>query len=266
MNKKKILRFLMKHPILFSLFKCLREIPDLHKGKKQLHKDLKEYNHRNQTNFVFKKQYAISCLTDRYEKAGSEGQYFWQDLWAARLIAKNKPYEHYDIGSRIDGFIAHLSCFMERIHLIDVRPFEMNIPGVDFKQEDATNLGGVPDESITSISALCSLEHFGLGRYGDPIDPEACYKAMRSIERVLAPGGHAYISVPIGWEHLEFNAHRVFYPQTIKDVFSHCDLIEFSTTDGSSIEKDAPISKYDDEKDNMGGRFGLFHFVKRLDA
>lgn len=142
MNKKGIIRFLMRHPVLFSLLKCIREIPDMHKGKSLFRRDLKEYNSSNLTDFIFQKQYTIPCLIDRYQKAGSEGQYFWQDLWAARLIAQAKPYEHYDIGSRIDGFIAHLACFMEHIHVIDVRPFDMNIPGVDFKQEDATELGG----------------------------------------------------------------------------------------------------------------------------
>ena len=119
------------------------------------------------------------------------------------------------------------------------------------------------DNSIESISALCSLEHFGLGRYGDPIDPNAHEKAMTSIQRVLRPGGNAYISVPIGKEHLEFNAHRVFYAQTIKNIFGQCDLVEFSVTDGSSIEENVPIGKYDYEDDNLGGRFGLFHFVKK---
>lgn len=102
-----------------------------------------------------------------------------------------------------------------------------------------------------------------MGRYGDPIDPEACFKVMHSIIRVLKPEGHAYISVPIGWEHLEFNAHRIFYARTIVSTFHDLELVEFSATDGDGIEKDISIDKYDKETDNMGARFGLFHFRKR---
>ena len=263
MRKRDIIIKLRKYPMLFTMVNNIIGIPSLFRGRIQFKKDLNKYMRLNNTSFDVDKNYLYPCLTDRYQKAGSEGQYFWQDLWAARLIAENRPSEHYDIGSRIDGFIAHLSCFMENIHLIDVRPFDMNIPGVDFRQTDATEMGGVEDASVDSISALCSLEHFGLGRYGDPIQPDACFRAMKNIERVLRPGGHAYISVPIGYEHLEFNAQRIFYAKTIRDTFSECDLIEYSTTDGTNIEKKVDINKYNHEKNNMGGRFGLFHFVKR---
>jgi len=262
-NKRKILKVLLRSQTLFAIFLYIRELPLKVKGGFEFRKDKNSYTKLNNTNFVIKHTDIYPCLTDRYKKAGGEGAYFWQDLWCARLVAANNPMEHYDIGSRIDGFIAHLASFRGNIHLIDIRPYDMEIPGVDFKQEDATNLGGVLDNSVESISALCSLEHFGLGRYGDPIDPNAYLKAMKSIERVLMPGGHAYISVPIGQEHLEFNAHRIFKASTIVNIFGNLELIEFSTTDGKNIEKNTPIHKYDEERDNMGGRFGLFHFRKQ---
>lgn len=68
--------------------------------------------------------------------------------------------------------------------------------------------------------------------------------------------------MPVGKEHLEFNAHRVFYASTIIECFSELELIEFSTTLVSSIERNVEIHKYDEEY-SRGGRFGLFHFVKR---
>ena len=85
---------------------------------------------------------------------------------------------------------------------------------------------------------------------------------MKSVERVLAKGGDAYISVPIGWERVEYNAHRVFYPQTIVDTFEALRLVEFSCATDDGIEYDADLHAYDDEKYNRGRRFGLFHFVK----
>ena len=260
-KKDKLIRFLVRNSFMMPLVGVA--LPELYQSYKLFKKDIQKYNQRNKTNFAIQDEYLYPCLTDRFRQAGVTGLYFWQDYWAAQLIIGCNPEEHYDIGSRIDGFIAHLSLFMKNIHLIDVRPFELSIPGVDFRQADATELEGIENESIYSISALCSLEHFGLGRYGDPIDPEACFKAMKSVERVLASGGNAYISVPIGYEHLEYNAHRVFFAKTVKDTFSGCELAEFSTTDGTCIEKNTPIGKYDDEKKSWGGRFGLFHFVKK---
>lgn len=92
---------------------------------------------------------------------------------------------------------------------------ERDIPNVTSWCMDATKL-----ENIESISSLCALEHFGLGRYGDDINPEGCFEAFNSIQRVLAPGGRAYIAVPIGKEHVEFDAHRIFYASTIVNSFS----------------------------------------------
>lgn len=261
--KMNLLKILFRNLGAFEILTLFREIPYQIKGRLQFNRDKKAYKKCNSTNFIVNYRYVYPCLTDRYKDAGTGGGYFWMDLWCARLIAENNPHEHYDIGSRLDGFIAHLASFRGNIHLIDIRALDMDIPGVAFKQEDATNLQGIPDNSIESISALCSLEHFGLGRYGDPVDPDACFKAMQSISRVIMPGGHAYISVPIGWEHLEFNAHRIFYASTIIDSFKDLELIEFSATNGNGIEKNISIIKYDAEMDNRGSRFGLFHFKKR---
>lgn len=216
-------------------------------------------------NFKYKVRYKKPCYTDRYKAAGRLGAYFWQDLWAAQHIYKDRPVQHFDIGSRIDGFIGHVSCFVENVVLIDVRPLEKKIPNVTYLCMDATKLENIESESITSISSLCALEHFGLGRYGDKIDPEGCFKAFKSIQRVLKKGGKAYIAVPIGKEHVEFDAHRIFYASTIVENFSQMELLEFAAVHDIEdyIEYNIDIHKYDYEDNNNGLRFGLFEFIKR---
>ncbi len=216
-------------------------------------------------NFEYNKKFERPFYTDRYQEAGALGAYFWQDLWAARHLYKDMPDEHYDIGSRIDGFIGHICCFIEKITLIDVRQLDKVIPNVNYICMDATKLEKFPDESISSISSLCALEHFGLGRYGDQVNPEGCFEAFRAIQRVVRGGGKAYIAVPVGKEHLEFNAHRIFYAQTVVDSFSDMELLEFSAVHDleDKIEYNIDIHKYDNEDDNAGMRFGLFVFEKK---
>ena len=149
--------------------------------------------------------------------------------------------------------------------LLDIRPLDVNIPGLEFIRCDATTLDTIEDDSLISLSALCSLEHFGLGRYGDPIDPEACFTCFTAIERKLASGGIAYLSVPVGKEHVEFNAHRVFAPNTVKYAFSKCDLLEFSVTDGSGIKYQVPLKEYEQGGDG-GSLFGLFMLQKNYSS
>lgn len=201
---------------------------------------------------------------DKFTQAGNVSPYFWQDLWAASLIYKNQPKEHYDIGSRIDGFIAHVLSYGVPVKMIDIRPFPIKIDGLTTVIGDATNMEQFEDGSIESLSALCSLEHFGLGRYGDPIDPEACFKCFASIQNKMKTGGKLYLSVPIGKERLQFNAHRIFYARTIIESFNKVRLLEFSCTANGKIEKNIEINRYDDDMESKGNRFGLFYFEKVL--
>lgn len=198
-------------------------------------------------------------LTDRGTSAGLTGDhYFLQDLWAARKIFERNPREHLDVGSRIDGFVAHLLSFRS-VTVVDLRPLDENIPGLTFLCDDATEMAQVQSDSIESLSSLHVAEHFGLGRYGDPVDPHACFRFMASLERVLAPTGRLYFSVPIGRERVEFNAHRVFAPETIIRSFSKLELISFSFIgdDGRFYKDSDPLGL---PESDLG--CGLFEFTK----
>ena len=225
-----------------------------------IEREAEEYDRKNKReNFAYDRNRKRFFDVDRVSQAGSVNHYFWQDLWAAKHIFENKPEVHYDIGSRVDGFIANLLSFGQKVNLIDVRPLDVQIPGVNFTWANATELKEIEDGTITSLSALCSLEHFGLGRYGDQIDPEACFKCFDAIQNKVAPGGDIYIAVPVGREGVEFNAHRIFYAETIVKEFSKCKLIEFSIDRGTHIEYDASLHVLDDANDY---EFGLFYFQR----
>jgi Caenorhabditis protein of unknown function, DUF268 len=198
-------------------------------------------------------------LTDRQANAGlANGHYFHQDLWAARRIFVDRPEKHIDVGSRVDGFVAHLLAFMP-VTIVDIRPLVSKIDGLTVLQDDATSLSMLAANSVSSLSSLHAAEHFGLGRYSDPIDPDACFKFMDSLQRVLAVDGKLYFSVPVGRERVDFNAHRVFNPQTILGKFSNLRLVSFSYVgdDGDLHENRAPSELPDSEM-----ACGLFEFTK----
>jgi ubiquinone/menaquinone biosynthesis C-methylase UbiE len=71
------------------------------------------------------------------------------------------------------------------------------------------------------------IEHIGLGRYGDPIDPEGSEKALTELKRVVQPGGNLYISVPIDDENrVYFNAHRAFREEYLVSLFAPFEVVE----------------------------------------
>lgn len=99
------------------------------------------------------------------------GHYFHQDLLVASFIHAKNPERHIDVGSRIDGFVAHVASF-RKIEVMDVRDLGWTGHGnISFVRADLMNSDACKPDMTDSVSCLHALEHFGLGRYGDPIDP-----------------------------------------------------------------------------------------------
>jgi len=172
-------------------------------------------------------------LSDYDEQAGStRGHYFHQDLLVASFIHKAKPERHIDIGSRIDGFVAHVASF-RRIEVMDIR--ELGDPGhenISFIKADLMNMNNASEKITDSISCLHAIEHFGLGRYGDPLDPEGHKKGLNNIFKMLKDEGTLYISFPIGkFNEVHFNAHRIFNPRDIFDWMSEKNRLRLTRFD-----------------------------------
>lgn len=227
----------------------------------RFYRHLREYRRLEQHGFPFSATNLEPILTDFRAAAGiARGHYFHQDLWAARKIVARAPKHHVDVGSRIDGFVAHLLTVMP-VTVIDIRPLENDVDGLRFVRADATRLDMFASASVESLSSLHAIEHIGLGRYGDSIDPNGWSKALSELNRILAPGGRLYLSVPIGKQRLCFNAHRVFRPRTIIEACTGLQLVSFSAVDDSDrLVQDASPDAFD----NAQLACGLFEFTKAL--
>jgi hypothetical protein len=150
------------------------------------------------------------CLHDKSDTAGKiSGHYFHQDLFVAQKIFKSKPKKHVDIGSSINGFVAHVASYRD-IEVFDIRRLKTDAKNIIFKQMDLMKFDENYLNYTDSISCLHALEHFGLGRYGDDVDLNGYIKGFKNVTKMLKPNGIFYFSVPIGWQRIEFNAHRVF--------------------------------------------------------
>lgn len=222
-------------------------------------RDLRAFSSKNASSSRKMRLTLKPMLVDFNEDAGvAGGHYFYQDLWAARKIHERRPEKHLDIGSSVSGFVAHVLSFMP-VTLIDIRPLSGRVRGLTYIQDDATHLKGLADDSVGSLSCLHAVEHFGLGRYGDPIDPEAPFKAMRAMTRVLAPGGRLYLSTPVGRERVEFNSQRIFSPNTIMETLKDLKLVSFSAVnDAGDFLENEDWTRY------AGSRYacGMFEFTK----
>lgn len=193
--------------------------------------------------FPFGKPYP--CLEDKFSDSGvARGHYFHQDLLVARRVYLNNPTLHVDVGSRVDGFVAHVASFRP-IEVFDIRPLSGAIPNIRFVQANLmTPISDKLFDYCDSLSCLHALEHFGLGRYGDPVNYDGYLLGLNNLRNILKKGGKFYLSVPIGPQRIEFNAHRVFSVSYLLECFAgkyHIDQFSF-VDDQGELHEDIPIT------------------------
>lgn len=198
-------------------------------------------------------------LADRLPTSPFDAHYLYQDTWAAQRIAERRPAHHVDIASRIE-----LPCFLTAllpVTYVDIRPLEATIEGLESVAASILDLP-FQDRSLSSVSCLHVTEHIGLGRYGDQLDPLGSKKAMTELQRVVAPDGDLYFSLPVGRPRVCFNAHRIHDPREIPELFSELELVEFASVD------DRQVFRRHTKPDSMSGEryaCGIYHFRRRSD-
>lgn len=222
-------------------------------------KDAVSFKHSEKpAGISFKKSTPFPCLGDRYEQSGTaKGVYFHQDLKVAQAIFKKKPKRHLDVGSSVAGFVAHVASFRE-IEVLDVRPLSVSVRNIRFAQCDLMMpLEENFIECTDSLSCLHALEHFGMGRYGDPVRADGFVLGWENLYRMLKPGGILYFSVPLGTARIEFNAHRVFsVPQLFAMLDQKYELVDFSYIDDAGDLHEKVESIIGDEAEGLGCHFG----------
>lgn len=154
-----------------------------------------------------------------------EPHYTYHPAWAARILAETKPIKHIDISSVLH-FSTLVSAFIP-VDFFDYRPAEILLDGLSTKHADLTNLP-FQNNSIASLSCMHTIEHIGLGRYGDEIDYDGDLKAIAELKRVVAPNGNLIIVTPVGKPKISFNAHRIYSAGQLISYFSDFELLEFS--------------------------------------
>jgi len=206
------------------------------------------------------------CLGEAGQDSGvARGHYFHQDLLVAQRVFETRPRRHIDVGSRVDGFVAHVASF-RLIEVLDIRPSERDVHNVTFIQVDL--MAPLPKElhaCCDSLSCLHALEHFGLGRYGDPIDHDGHLRGLENLGRLLQTGGTLHLSVPIGTQRIEYNAHRVFSVAYLLGILEPTYRVErFSyVDDAGDLHRDASLTERAVATDyGCGYGCGIFELVK----
>jgi len=106
---------------------------------------------------------------------------------------------------------------------IEYNKLETDHPDLNFITVDEFKSSPFIFDCAFSIS---SFEHDGLGRYGDPINPDGDLEAMKNMKSIIKPGGLLYLVVPVGLDSIAWNAHRIYGKKRLPCLFYGWELID----------------------------------------
>ncbi len=212
---------LIKLPLVIPVYLFLRKLLRL----PSFLKEFWQFSKVNDGRFTVKFSDLFPQLLDKTTSTNFEPHYIYHPAWAARVIADRKPSKHIDIASTLH-FCTIVSAFVP-FEFYDYRPAKLNLKNLVSEHCDLTKLH-FDSNSIESLSCLHTVEHVGLGRYGDPIDPKGDVTAASELSRVLAPNGTFIFVTPVGKPKIAFNAHRIYSYEQVMALFPTLKLVEFS--------------------------------------
>lgn len=220
-----------------------------------------KFRKMNDRRFELKFSGIKPCIHDNTSNTNFDTHYVYHPAWAARVVKKINPPLHIDISSTLH-FCSMLSAFIPT-QFYDYRPANISLTGLKSSSADLNNLF-FEDKSIESISCMHTIEHIGLGRYGDPIDPFADIKAINELKRVTKSNGNILFVVPVGGKpRIEFNAHRIYTYSQIIEFFSDCELKNFSLVPNTYKDINFIENATQEQSNAQTYGCGCFWFIKK---
>ncbi len=220
---RKIMAFVRRSPFFLPARQIVVNILKMPWFFKSLKAFARLNQERGSGRFPFEMVELYPCLGDDTSQTGFDPHYLYHISWACRCVKTLNPAKHVDISSHV-YFASTLSAFIP-VDFYDYRPSPIKLSNLVSGAADLLRLP-FADNSIESLSCMHVVEHIGLGRYGDPLDPEGDLKAVAELKRVLAPGGSLLFVVPVGRSRLMFNGHRIYSFAQIENMFAGLELKE----------------------------------------
>jgi SAM-dependent methyltransferase len=129
-----------------------------------------------------------------------------------------------DVGCCSSSLSIELASLGYPVWGIDVRPYGLTHPNFTFVHEDICRCS-LPDGSFDRVLAISTIEHIGVGHYGDPSGQGMDVKALAAVHRLLKPGGRLLISAPFG--RRQVNAFgRVYDSEQFRDLLQAFKIIK----------------------------------------
>jgi|SRR5690242_466890 SAM-dependent methyltransferase len=148
--------------------------------------------------------------------------------WLFRQIAALPPgVRILDVGTSESLVSLELASAGFKVVGVDVRDYPLHHPNLQFLRADICHTR-LATSSFDAAIALSTIEHLGLGFYGDSRDDQAADLAMQEIFRLLKPGAPLLLTAPFGRSAVT-PQHRIFDPESLRSLLRafQIDKLEF---------------------------------------
>jgi SAM-dependent methyltransferase len=211
--------------IITRIYRKIKSLMLRKKMQDNFRAELEVFRGLESNRFIISDGDLYPCLNDNTAYTGFDAHYIYHPAWATRIIKNIHPSKHIDISSTLH-FCSAISAFYPT-EFYDYRPAKLNLSGLISKQGDLNKLP-FDDNTVECLSCMHTIEHIGLGRYGDKLDTDGDLKAIKELQRVTKIGGHLLIVTPVGKPRIQFNAHRIYSFEMINELFTDFELKDFS--------------------------------------
>jgi len=165
-----------------------------------------------------KENYPVGDL--QYKEGGSS---FYYCKLLDKYDVKNKKVAI--IGSEnpwIEAIVYNYGCR-------DITTVEYNKPHIEHENFKVISYDEFKNSSykFDMILSYSSIEHSGLGRYGDDIDPNGDIDTMNTIYDHLNNDGCIGLGIPIGKDTLVWNANRIYGRHRLPLLLEKFNIIEW---------------------------------------
>ena len=142
--------------------------------------------------------------------------------WIARQLSAFLPGARLlDVGCDESTLALELASNGYEVTAIDVRPYPLRHPNLTVVQGDICD-SGLPSDFFDGVISLSTIEHIGLGAYGDSRS-DLLATALSEIRRLLKPRGKFLITAPFGRSTIT-ELHRVFDSEGLREVLAGFEI------------------------------------------
>lgn len=160
-------------------------------------------------------------------------RYCYNNKWCTIAFAKYKAEIKDKLGLVVgsqspwaEGALLHTGA--KHIITMEYMPIRTNHPQLTTITPSEVDILVMRDQwtQVDFVFCYSSIEHDGLGRYGDKINPAADLESIAKFYCLLRPGGMLFLGLPMGLDAVVFNAHRVYGKIRLKLLLSIWELVD----------------------------------------